>query len=181
MRQETKLETRVKRWAQAQGILCLKLNLQGNTGWPDRVFLHLGRIVFIEFKAPGASCVGERNQPARIDELRKRGFDVGIFNEFNAACAFLATALLPKEGRKAGSVTSLCRPPIRPRDGEDYDGLRDLINPLKAEPDQVRARYRAATSSLQCLAQAVQGVEGIRAFKSGDPSRPAERKRARPR
>jgi hypothetical protein len=181
MRPEAKLEAEVIAWARAQGILCLKLNLMGNTGWPDRVFLHKGRVAFIEFKAPGRPCAPERNQLARIEELKGREFDVGIFNSSNTARTFLAAALLSEEGRKVGRIPSMPGASLRPRHGEDDNVLCNSIDPLKAESHKVRARYSAATSSLQRMAQAVQGVEGIRAFEDWGTSRPAERKRTRSR
>lgn len=91
-RLERDIEAKVVRWAQAHGILVLKLNLIGNTGWPDRLFLHRGRVVFIEFKRPGDKL--ERNQPERVDELQRRGFTVGVVDNVTYGISFLDAALL---------------------------------------------------------------------------------------
>lgn len=97
---EKDVEDKVVRWAQAWRILVLKLNLIGNTGWPDRVFLHQGRQVYIEFKRPGDDL--ERNQPERIEELVKQGFTVGVFDDRDSAIDFLGATLL------AGNLPAGC-------------------------------------------------------------------------
>jgi hypothetical protein len=88
---EKQIEQRVIKWAIERGALCLKLNLTGNTGWPDRLFCHEGRVCFIEFKRPGGKL--ERNQPERVLELRKRKFKVGVFDNEADAIAFLEATL----------------------------------------------------------------------------------------
>jgi hypothetical protein len=90
---ELAVEGAVVKWAKARGILVLKLNLIGNTGWPDRLFLHEGRVVFIEFKRPGEKL--RRNQPQRVAELRQRGFTVGVYDDISSAIAFLEATLFP--------------------------------------------------------------------------------------
>lgn len=94
---EKKVEKDVVDWARAQGIICLKLNLIGSTGWPDRLFLAPGgRFCFVEFKRPGEEL--RRNQPQRIHLLRKYGFTVGVYDEFHQAIAFLGATLFPEGG-----------------------------------------------------------------------------------
>lgn len=93
---ERDVERPVTAWATRQGILCLKLNLIGNTGWPDRLLLHGGRCVFIEFKRPGGKL--RRNQPQRIATLRAQGFTAEVFDNVDNAIAFLESTLLSKGG-----------------------------------------------------------------------------------
>lgn len=93
---ERDVENPVVRWAQAHGIIVLKLNLIGNTGWPDRVFLYKGMMVFIEFKRPGEKL--RRNQPARVASLRDAGFIVGVFDDSKAAIAFLEATFFSEDG-----------------------------------------------------------------------------------
>lgn len=50
---ESQVEKSVCEFARRNKILAFKLNGQGNVGKPDRMFLHKGSVVFIEFKAPG--------------------------------------------------------------------------------------------------------------------------------
>lgn len=71
---ERAIELRVCRELKARGVMSVKLNIQGNNGWPDRLFLHRGRAVFVEFKtARGRLTV---LQWARLEQLRKDGFRV---------------------------------------------------------------------------------------------------------
>jgi len=98
---EVNVEVKVVNWAKAHGITVLKLNLIGNTGWPDRVFLYLGCIVLIEVKRPGEDL--KRNQPARIEELVVQGFTVGVFDDVRTSCDFLETTLLSEAWRSCFS------------------------------------------------------------------------------
>jgi len=51
------LEKSVEKWtcdrAAFLGCACLKLNVKGRVGWPDRLFLFRGKVLFIEFKRLG--------------------------------------------------------------------------------------------------------------------------------
>lgn len=100
-------------------ILPFKLNLQGNTGWPDRMILFVWPfIAFIEFKAPGRPLVGERNQPERIAELRARGYPVLITDNADEAYSFLEKTAKDLTGRTLADLSGLRGiTPIRFRDG----------------------------------------------------------------
>jgi hypothetical protein len=111
------VENPTKAWAKDHGILTLKLNLMGNTGWPDDEFLHAGRMVLIEFKAPGEDL--ERNQPERIDELVRRGFTVGVFDDTWRAIHFLEATLLSEAWRKADDLPGVCWIALQTRFGKD--------------------------------------------------------------
>jgi hypothetical protein len=50
---ESTIEQTVCAYAKSQGCLTLKLSGQNQKGQPDRMFLYHGRILFVEFKAPG--------------------------------------------------------------------------------------------------------------------------------
>ena len=50
---ESTIEQAVCAYAKAKGCLSLKLAGQNQKGQPDRMFLYHGRVLFIEFKAPG--------------------------------------------------------------------------------------------------------------------------------
>lgn len=89
-------------------LLPFKLNLQGNTGWPDRMVLFIWPfIAFIEFKAPGKSLEGERNQPERINELRARGYPVHITDNAADAYAFLEAVALSTTGRSLNDLSGM--------------------------------------------------------------------------
>lgn len=82
------LETDIEEWVVDQaallGVPSLKLNLKGNRGWPDRIFLIPGgRPLFIEFKRPGEEPRKLQQQRHRI--LRKLGYDVEVHEERHAA------------------------------------------------------------------------------------------------
>lgn len=51
------LEKNIEKWtcdrAAFLGCVCLKLNVRGRVGWPDRLFLFRGKVLFIEFKRLG--------------------------------------------------------------------------------------------------------------------------------
>jgi len=73
---ESALESRCCRAATAAGWLTFKFVSPGRRGVPDRIFLRAGRIIFIEFKAPG-----RRPSPAqerRIAELQAENFAARI-------------------------------------------------------------------------------------------------------
>jgi len=50
---ESTIEQAVCAYAKAKGCVSLKLAGQNQKGQPDRMFLSQGRVLFIEFKAPG--------------------------------------------------------------------------------------------------------------------------------
>jgi hypothetical protein len=50
---ESTIEKAVVTWAKSNGWLSYKMTSQFARGWPDRLFIKTGRVVFIEFKAPG--------------------------------------------------------------------------------------------------------------------------------
>lgn len=131
-RLENDLEKRVVAWAQGRGILPFKLNLQGNTGWPDRLWLFVyPAMAFIEFKRPGRPAKPERNQPARIAELERRGYPVGVFNDFAAAVTFLEATVLSGSGGGADDKASLCRLVMEAGTGEDERSVRGVSHPSR--------------------------------------------------
>lgn len=50
---ESAIERPVCKFAKDHGVLAMKLAGPGQRGQPDRMFLKDGRVLFIEFKAPG--------------------------------------------------------------------------------------------------------------------------------
>ena len=50
---ESTIERAVCAYAKAKGCLVLKLSGPNQKGQPDRMFIKNGRVLFIEFKAPG--------------------------------------------------------------------------------------------------------------------------------
>lgn len=71
MRPEEKIEQAVVAWAEARGWDAIKMNIQGNRGYPDRLFIsQVGVHVWIEFKRPGEKP--RKLQDYRLKALRKR-------------------------------------------------------------------------------------------------------------
>jgi hypothetical protein len=74
---ETKIETKVKEYAEKKGWLVRKYKSPGQRFVPDRIFFGPGGwIFFIEFKAPGKKP--NKGQAEEHQKLRDRGFDVFV-------------------------------------------------------------------------------------------------------
>lgn len=73
-----------RRIAAELGVENLKLNVKGNTGWPDRIFfLPGGRPLLVEFKRPG-----ERSRPKQmyiISQLIANGYDAEVCSDAGVA------------------------------------------------------------------------------------------------
>lgn len=50
---EKMVEAQVCDYAESKNCEVLKLNLKGRRGWPDRLFIFRGKVLFIEFKRLG--------------------------------------------------------------------------------------------------------------------------------
>lgn len=50
---EKMVEAQVCDYAESKNCEVLKLNLKGRRGWPDRLFIFHGKVLFIEFKRLG--------------------------------------------------------------------------------------------------------------------------------
>jgi len=77
---ERSIEENLTEYAKDQGVLVLKLNVKYRRGWPDRLFLKNGGILFIEVKRPG-------EEPTLIQEhvhglIRSQGFAVVVVDNF---------------------------------------------------------------------------------------------------
>lgn len=76
---EKSIETRCRSIAKTRGWLYWKLNVLGFPGLPDRLILIPGgRVVFVEFKAPGKKPT--LLQEAWHRKLRATGFDVHVID-----------------------------------------------------------------------------------------------------
>lgn len=77
-RSEQSIQTAVVNFAKAEyQMIVIKLSTLGRfgtTGWPDYLFLHKGRVLFIEFKAPGKKSTPL--QALRQANLAAQGFVV---------------------------------------------------------------------------------------------------------
>lgn len=91
------LEVQIENWVvdkayNTLGVPSLKLNVTGNTGWPDREFwIPGGRPLLIEFKRPGE--VASPKQALIHKLLKYRGYNVQIHENREEALQAILTAL----------------------------------------------------------------------------------------
>lgn len=87
------VEIPVLRWARRRGILVLKLNLMGNCGYPDTLYLfQYPRMAFLEFKRYGAEPTDL--QLERLTELRALGYAAHWCDNVAEAIDFLEKNVL---------------------------------------------------------------------------------------
>jgi hypothetical protein len=90
---ETNLEKRCISYIKSKGGIALKLNPVNCRGIPDRmILLPYGRVVFIEFKAPGKRPRG--NQQYWLTRLQCMGFAAKCIDNYD-----LFTQFIDKETR----------------------------------------------------------------------------------
>jgi len=94
---ENPIENKVASIAKAMGVPSLKLNLRGNRGWPDRLFLVPGgRPLLIEFKRPGDDL--RPLQEHRKETLQDLGYDFEAHDEVKAAVQAIKDAMRKAQG-----------------------------------------------------------------------------------
>lgn len=75
---EKSIEAAVRRYAEQGGCITYKMNGPGHRGWPDRMFMYDGKVLFIEFKRAGKEPTPL--QAEIHDRLRRAGFDVFVID-----------------------------------------------------------------------------------------------------
>lgn len=71
---ESAIETMVCKKAEAAGWFVRKMAWQGRRGGPDRFFAKDGRVVLIEFKAPGK--IAKAGQAKELERMLAAGVEV---------------------------------------------------------------------------------------------------------
>ncbi|SCY26186.1 VRR-NUC domain-containing protein [Alkaliphilus peptidifermentans DSM 18978] len=85
---ESKIEAKLKGEVENLGGMCLKFTSPGMAGVPDRlVLLPLGRVVFVELKAPVNKL--RPLQKKRKKQLEKLGFKVYVIDSYEGIEDFL--------------------------------------------------------------------------------------------
>ena len=79
---ESTIEREVCAYAKTKGCLTLKLSGQNQKGQPDRMFLRNGRVMFIEFKAPGKRPTAL--QARWLDRLTEHAFHATSCDDIEA-------------------------------------------------------------------------------------------------
>lgn len=76
---ESKIERAVCAYAKKKGMEVYKFVSPGRSGVPDRIFIHHGSILFIEFKAPGQKP--RPLQQHEIDKLVKHNMMTAVVDD----------------------------------------------------------------------------------------------------
>ena len=84
---ESNIEGKVVRYANSRGVLSLKLNVVGNRGWPDRLFIFNNRVMFIEFKTPTGRLSEMQKHIHRL--LEKQNIIVAVCSSVEVARSML--------------------------------------------------------------------------------------------
>jgi len=77
---ESFIEGKVTAWAKKNGWLSYKWVSPSNAGVPDRLFFKDGRVVIIEFKAPGKKPTPLQSRV--IATLRLEGLEVYVIDDY---------------------------------------------------------------------------------------------------
>lgn len=110
----TRDERKIEEWVTQQawnqlGVPSIKLNVQGNTGWQDVLFiLPQGRTLWIEFKQPGLPL--DPKQKFTRAALKFRGHNVQTHTSRERALAAVKSALEAATVHEEG-----CQVPARAR------------------------------------------------------------------
>jgi hypothetical protein len=74
-------EQKVVNFATSNGCLVLKLNVLGQRGWPDRMFIYKGKVFFIEFKQVGLEP--NKLQSEIHARIRQHQIDVHVIDNWS--------------------------------------------------------------------------------------------------
>jgi hypothetical protein len=85
---ERDIEKKAVELAKKAGWLTYKFVSPSQRGVPDRIFIKDGRIVFVEFKAPGKKPTALQAQTIR--KLREAGCEVHVCDSVESACDALS-------------------------------------------------------------------------------------------
>lgn len=77
---ESFIERKCCEWAKVNGWLAFKFTSPNNRAVPDRLFIKDGRVVFVEFKAPGKQPT--KLQASVINLMRARGATVFVIDNY---------------------------------------------------------------------------------------------------
>ncbi len=118
---EKKIEHDVCKYARTKGFLTPKLNVVGERGWPDRMFIDPdGWVIFIEFKKKGKPC--EPIQIYRQGILAARNFVVLVCDDIEEGKELvdeLVAARVSEESNEDAPKSGERGVILRPRFGED--------------------------------------------------------------
>lgn len=76
---ESLIEKNATKWAKDNGWLSYKFTSPGCMSVPDRIYMKEGRIIFVEFKAPGKQP--SKLQGRTIERMRNAGCTVLVIDD----------------------------------------------------------------------------------------------------
>lgn len=89
---ESKIERDASDYAESIGYISLKINVVGQRGWPDHLFINPhGHHVWIEFKKTGETP--SKLQEHRLKQLREQGAEAHWTDNYTEACEILDASL----------------------------------------------------------------------------------------
>ena len=88
---ESPIEIFVVDRAESDGWFCRKVKWVGRVSAPDRLFAKDGRLVWMEFKRPGADP--RASQAAEIKRMRDAGMEVHVVDSIVDGCRILGLEL----------------------------------------------------------------------------------------
>lgn len=81
---EATLEKQVVEWVEENGGLCLKLKLDNQRGFPDRLIVWPdGRVFFVELKKPGGKGVTSQQQTYWLRRLWGMNQKAGVVDDLD--------------------------------------------------------------------------------------------------
>ena len=69
--------------AEKHGWYVRKVRAVGTTGFPDRLFIKEGVVIFIEFKDPGSGNTASKRQELEMRKLRRAGVEAYVCDNWN--------------------------------------------------------------------------------------------------
>lgn len=84
---ENAVEGYLQKVCDKRGIFCRKFVSPGTNGYPDRILVHDGTVVFVEAKRPGGRL--RKLQAVRIGELRDHGANAEVADTREAVDALV--------------------------------------------------------------------------------------------
>lgn len=81
MTPEARVRNTVVAYARSRGCLHIRMHMGrgARTGWPDDLFIFDGRVMFIEFKAPGGAAT--RMQQRALVNLKAQNIDALVCDD----------------------------------------------------------------------------------------------------
>lgn len=129
---EGRVRSEMRKWLAANNLVdevfYLKFAPAGTIGWPDRLMLWRGGVMFIEYKRPGQRPTSLQQHIHQ--QLRHLGFEVRVYDDADAALDEIQAAILSTtraaKGRGANKARGGRTAVSASREGKDRDGAKSV-------------------------------------------------------